>query len=601
MLVVGDYESGGEFIFTSSPHEAMDLRSKVMLFDGKCEHMSNPHAGGTYRCSIVVFTHCCHGSSKDKDFLQQCGFVFPPLPRPPPAPKVKSKPSLSAVGGSGGAGGTPELKVKSKPSLSAVGGSGSSGSGAAANVHRDDDTSSDEETVEVTAPKVLKTFRSVLAVTAPKELKDKGFVVEVLYDGTLYTWKQDTPFTDKEVKVALWYNALQQFGDLMQVADDIVIHRWGFPIDDDQETFWEKVCLLKCTLRSDERLRGHFKKSEWDEVDDPDLKVTIRFPDVEMIIGVKLGSSIGELKDAIEDSAGVVNTAYYLRHFNGKSHRNLDDHYTFEDYGFKEDVTFEQVPKLGGTGKRAQPGAGGEGAAREEKATKIRALCQTILTNMVMSQGTRNIVSHNVRTRIMELERDFQQRKPDVLFQHLYTNMTEQQMLSLQEKYVAAGRNMSTRYLAIAKGIFEQHFDQIEECKVELDKMTKMLNDTATLAMFLQYCGDDGFLNWADFNKTLNKTVTEKSRAVGAAVGAAAAGAAAAGAAAAGARCSGEARRADTCLRVHAIGRRQHRRPPRGSGLDRRARGRRRRWHRRLCDVLVSILIAIIAPTPSRR
>ncbi len=35
------------------------------------------------------------------------------------------------------------MKVKSKPSLSAVGGSGSSGSGAAANGHRDDDTSSD--------------------------------------------------------------------------------------------------------------------------------------------------------------------------------------------------------------------------------------------------------------------------------------------------------------------------------------------------------------------------------------------------------------------------------------------------------------------------
>ena len=57
--------------------------------------------------------------------------------------------------------------------------------------------------------------------------------------------------------------------------------------------------------------------------------------------------------------------------------------------------------------------------------------------------------------------------------------------------------------------------------------MTKMLLDTATLAMLMQYCSDEGVVNWAVFTKTLNMTVTEKSRAVGAAVGAAAAGAAA--------------------------------------------------------------------------
>ena len=106
MLVVGDYESGGEFIFTSSPHEVLDLRNKVMLFNGKHEHMSNPCVGGTYRCSIVFFTHCCHGSSKDKDFLQQCGFVFPPLPSGPSAPMFQSVISLSAEGGGSQASGT---------------------------------------------------------------------------------------------------------------------------------------------------------------------------------------------------------------------------------------------------------------------------------------------------------------------------------------------------------------------------------------------------------------------------------------------------------------------------------------------------------------
>ena len=46
--------------------------------------------------------------------------------------------------------------------------------------------------------------------------------------------------------------------------------------------------------------------------------------------------------------------------------------------------------------------------------------------------------------------------------------------------------------------------------------MTKLLNDTATLATLTQYCSDTGIMNWEDFTKTLNKTVTEKSRLVGA-------------------------------------------------------------------------------------
>ena len=135
----------------------------------------------------------------------------------------------------------------------------------------------------------------------------------------------------------------------------------------------------------------------------------------------------------------------------------------------------------------------------------------------------------------MELERDFQLLKSDVLFQKLYERMTEQQMLRLQEKYVASGRNMKDRYAAISKSIFEQQFQQIDDCRREMDNMTKLLNDTAALAMLTQYCSDIGVVNWEDFNKTLNKTVTDKSREVGAtaahnvgfAAGAAAAGAAA--------------------------------------------------------------------------
>ena len=257
------------------------------------------------------------------------------------------------------------------------------------------------------------------------------------------------------------------------------------------------------------------------------FQITVKIGLVKAVIDVLASTTVGRMKLLIEKEMNMKQESYYLIYVDGKKKHKLEDQYTMEDYGIAEDKEFQFAPKLSGTGKRARavPGAPAGEGDRVEKDAKIRALRAEILTNMVMTQGTRNIVSHNVRTRIMELERDFQQRKADEIFQHLYTNMTEQQMLALQEKYVGAGRNMNLRYAAVSKSIFEQQFQQIEDCRIELTNMAKMLNDTSNLAMYLQYCGNDGFLNWADFAKTLNKTVTEKSRAVGAVVGAAAAGA----------------------------------------------------------------------------
>ena len=80
IMVVGDYESGGEFVWTN-PREAIDLKDHVMRFDGKREHESNPRVGGTYRCSIVFFCHCAYNSCKgiDRSYLENmCGFIFPP-------------------------------------------------------------------------------------------------------------------------------------------------------------------------------------------------------------------------------------------------------------------------------------------------------------------------------------------------------------------------------------------------------------------------------------------------------------------------------------------------------------------------------------------
>ena len=84
------------------PYQSLNLRNKIMLFDGKREHKNRPHKGGSYRCSIVFFCHCAHKSFGDPVerlyFENNLGLVFHPVL------KVNSYPGSSAVEGSGSGG-----------------------------------------------------------------------------------------------------------------------------------------------------------------------------------------------------------------------------------------------------------------------------------------------------------------------------------------------------------------------------------------------------------------------------------------------------------------------------------------------------------------
>jgi hypothetical protein len=183
------------------------------------------------------------------------------------------------------------------------------------------------------------------------------------------------------------------------------------------------------------------------------------------------------------------------------------------------DITPGSTLRLGalpGGGKRAAAQAV-DGGGREEKDSKIRTLRQDILATMVLTQNTRNVVTHSVRTRIMELERDFQQLPTDTLLQKLYKDMMEKQMLKLQERFHRCRSQLRRKVPRNQQVLFEQQFQQVEDCKRELDTMVKAINDTATLTMLTQFCNDAGVVNWEEFTKIMNKTATDKSREVGAA------------------------------------------------------------------------------------
>ena len=230
-----------------------------------------------------------------------------------------------------------------------------------------------------------------------------------------------------------------------------------------------------------------------------------------LCLQVTWNDTVGTLKAMIQAKEYIERDEQELKFKSVK----LEDNYNLWHYGIAPGVT-PQLGKLPGGGKRAAAQAVDAGG-REDKDTKLSNLTREIVANMMMLQHSGNPATVTVRNRILQLQQKSTELEHDELFEHLYEGMSEPQMLKLREKYEASGRNTNQRYTAIARSIFEQQFKMIEDTKREMGILAKMLNDCATLTMVTQYSNDEGLVKWEDFQKTLNKTTTEKSREVGAA------------------------------------------------------------------------------------
>ncbi len=104
----------------------------------------------------------------------------------------------------------------------------------------------------------------------------------------------------------------------------------------------------------------------------------------------------------------------------------------------------------------------------------------------------------------------------DQLFQPLYQDATEKQMLKMQKHFAARCRSTDHRYLAISRSIFERCVQQVEDCNRELDTIAKALNDVASLTLLTQFRSEAGIANWEGFTENMNQTTTAQSRVVGA-------------------------------------------------------------------------------------
>ena len=83
IMIFGNFTQGGEFVMKNSEGipQKIDLLNKMLVFNGKDEHMSEEYSGPdvpTWRCSVVFFCHPQYNSCKERAWLEELGFVFPP-------------------------------------------------------------------------------------------------------------------------------------------------------------------------------------------------------------------------------------------------------------------------------------------------------------------------------------------------------------------------------------------------------------------------------------------------------------------------------------------------------------------------------------------
>ena len=83
IIVVGNFNRGGNLVTTDGQKlQSVNVRNRVLVFDGKKEHMSEAFFGNepvVWRASIVFYTARMYkGIKADKrSFLKECGFKFP--------------------------------------------------------------------------------------------------------------------------------------------------------------------------------------------------------------------------------------------------------------------------------------------------------------------------------------------------------------------------------------------------------------------------------------------------------------------------------------------------------------------------------------------
>jgi hypothetical protein len=249
-----------------------------------------------------------------------------------------------------------------------------------------------------------------------------------------------------------------------------------------------------------------------------DFTITIDLVTVKFFIVVLKATTIGKMKEWIEDEAGMKKEIYYLIYNDDKKKKHkLEDHYTMEDYGITEDKEFQFAPKLGGTGKRGR---------NDGNTSALAELRNVFGRTMKMIEDNRSSAAANMTFNAMSQLTVLMARYKTTSAHEVMNTLNDEQIGAIQG--LMASTTVLTRYKGISSSIVGHIYDAIEQTNGQMKDCEKILLEGTILVLNSQY-GTSNNMSWELFAKDLTQAVANRAARAGAIAGAAAAVAAAAG------------------------------------------------------------------------
>ena len=215
---------------------------------------------------------------------------------------------------------------------------------------------------------------------------------------------------------------------------------------------------------------------------------------------VKACDTIDIVKSKIELYGGLPSDQQGIIFDNAQ----LEDDRTLSDYNIQENSTIHLVLRLRGGGKRGRIAADD----KKDRAGRTKILREEVGSLMLRigASGPPCVPVAELLDGLTEIARRLQSRPGSVM-----TEMIQGMQITRLSKLLevtAISNNSQVRLLALARIIFEDLFERLEEMTLQVSKASERAIGYVELAMLSQFSDEAGVLSWAALSREAANIMT---------------------------------------------------------------------------------------------